>query len=71
MPASPIVSADHQLRWAATPKALVKVTPWGWRSCCTCGWVQPGELLGKQHEARKAWRAHAWQGKLQPGSVSA
>lgn len=54
-----MMSAPHELRWAYTPQSVAKYTPWGWRSCCTCGWEQEdGGLLGKKHVSVRAWKAH-------------
>lgn len=68
--------SPHEHRWAATPKGLVRShTPWGWRSGCTCGWVQDdGGVLGTKKDAYRAWWAHRAESAKQlpeysPGEV--
>lgn len=48
---------EHDLRWAATPKGVVKLTPWGYLSACVCGWEQTG-LAGTKKEGQIMWRIH-------------
>lgn len=48
---------EHDLRWKATPKGLVRATPWGWLAKCKCGWEQEG-LAGDKKQARWAYYNH-------------
>ncbi len=47
----------HDLRWAATPKGVLKSTPWGWQPACVCGWQQEG-LRGSKKDGLNAYRKH-------------
>ncbi len=48
----------HDMRYAAVPRGVGKLTPWGWLSACVCGWQQPGPLQGTKKQALHAYQGH-------------